>query len=168
MEKTMEKTCCFMGEVEKCSSLAGDQQAAEVQLKEVVKRELIKLIEEEGVTAFISNMTQGFSQWAAEMVVELKPYYPGTTLECVLLYEDQATEWTEYERDCFFTIVQKCDKETMLQGKYTKDCRENGERYMLEQSQFVLAIGKQSQMIRLSQEIQAMGKRGIWIDLDQS
>lgn len=164
----MEKTCCFMSEVEKYSSFAADQQVVEVQLKEIIKRELVKLIEEEGVTAFISNMTQGFSQWAAEMVVELKSHYPGTTLECVLLYENQATGWTEDERDRFFTTVQKCDKKTMLQGKYSKDCRKNGERYMLEQSQFVLAIGKQSQMTRLGQEIQAMGKRGIWIDLEQS
>ena len=48
---------------------------------------IVRMIEEEGVTHFISGMAQGVDLYAAEIVLELKEQYPQITLECAIPYE---------------------------------------------------------------------------------
>lgn len=44
------------------------------------------------------------------------------------------------QRERYFGILEKCDEETMLQTRYTKDCMQKRNRYMVDHSNHVLAV----------------------------
>ncbi len=88
------KTCAFTGHRPKDLGYPeSDERCA--ALKEKLRSLIVKLIEEEGVTHFISGMAQGVDMYAAEIVLELKKQYPQITLECAIPYERQAAYWSE-------------------------------------------------------------------------
>ena len=88
------KTCAFTGHRPKgLGYLESDERCA--ALKEKLRSLIIRMIEEEGVTHFISGMAQGVDMYAAEIVLELKEKHPQITLECAIPYERQAVRWPE-------------------------------------------------------------------------
>ena len=78
--------------------------------------------------------------YAAEIVLELKAYYPYITLECAIPCESQAEKWSEPLRDRYFEIVENCDKETLLQTHYTTECMQRRNEYMVNKSRYVFAV----------------------------
>ena len=133
------KTCAFTGHRPKGLGYP-ESDGRCTALKEKLRSLIIRMIEEEGVTHFISGMAQGVDMYAAEIVVELKKQYPQITLECAIPYERQAVRWPEALRNRYFSIAERCDKETMLQTHYTQDCLRNRNRYMVEHADMVLAV----------------------------
>ena len=80
------KTCAFTGHRPKGLGYPeSDGRCA--ALKEKLRSLIVKLMEEEGVTHFISGMAQGVDMYAAEIVLELKKQHPQITLECAIPYE---------------------------------------------------------------------------------
>ena len=76
------KKCAFTGH--RPQSLPfGFNEADErcIALKKVLRNEIINLIENKGVTHFITGMAIGVDMYAAEIVLGLKASYPGITLE---------------------------------------------------------------------------------------
>ena len=92
------KTCAFTGHRPKGLGYPeSDERCA--ALKEKLRSLIIRMIEEEGVTHFISGMAQGVDMYTAEIVLELKKQYPQITLECAIPYERQAAHWSAALRD---------------------------------------------------------------------
>ena len=87
-----------------------------------------------------SGMAQGVDMYAAEIVLELKKQDPQITLECAIPYERQAVRWPEALRNRYFSIAERCDRETMLQRQYTPDCLRKRNRYMVAHADIVLAV----------------------------
>lgn len=114
-------------------------------VKETLRAQIETMIRIFDVSHFLSGMDLGAQQWGAELVLALKAKYPGITLEVVLPYEEQAADWTEEQRDRYFTIIAHCDKETLLQRKMTPDCLRRRDTYMLDQSSYVIAISSTRQ-----------------------
>ena len=83
------KTCAFTGHRPKGLGYP-ESDGRCTALKEKLRSLIIRMIEEEGVTHFISGMAQGVDMYAAEIVLELKKQYPQITLECAIPYERQA------------------------------------------------------------------------------
>ena len=80
------ETCAFTGHRPKGLGYPeSDERCA--ALKEKLRSLIIRMIEEKGVTHFISGMAQGVDMYAAEIVLELKEKYPQITLECAIPYE---------------------------------------------------------------------------------
>ncbi len=118
-----EKVCCFTGHRPK--GLRFGYNEADERCKRLVERlkaEIVKLIEEYGVTHFISGMATGADMYAAELVLKLKEKYPQIALECAIPCENQAENWSEPLRDRYFGIIERSDIETLLQTRYTPDC----------------------------------------------
>lgn len=135
------KTCCFTGHRSQGLPFGFDEERpACKQLKALLHQEIERLITECGVTHFISGMALGIDQIAAELVLELKKSYPEITLECALPCETQAARWSIAQRERYYTIVSRCDVETLLQTSYTADCMQKRNRYMVDQSRFVIAV----------------------------
>ena len=109
-------------------------------LKQKLKFEIIKQIEINGVTHFISGMALGVDMFAAEIVLGLKGSYNNIKLEIAIPCETQAEKWNETLRNRYFDIAAQCDKETMLQHEYTADCMEKRNRYMIEQADYIIAV----------------------------
>ena len=126
-------TCCFTGHRPKSLPFGYDEQNPQcIRMRFLIWNLLNKLITEKGVTHFISGMALGIDQICAEVVLELKARHPEITLE-------------------------QCDKETMLQHHYDKDCMQKRNRYMVDSSDIIIAVwnGKPSgtgNTIRYAQE----------------
>lgn len=111
-----------------------------IALKQMLRTEIINLIENEGVTHFISGMAIGVDMYAAEIVLGLKSSYEGIILESVIPCESQAEKWTEEQRDRYYDIAAKCDKETLIQRHYTDDCMHKRNRYMVDEADYIIAV----------------------------
>lgn len=133
------KTCCFTGHrPQKLGYGENSIQCDELKgrLEELIKN----LIEKEGVTHFISGVALGVDTYAANIVLNLKAQYPGITLECAIPCETQAVKWNERDRDTYYDLLAKCDKETLLQQNYTSDCMQKRNEYMVDNSDYVIAV----------------------------
>ena len=131
-----------------------------IALKRTLRAEIIKLIEAEGVTHFISGMASGVDMYAAELVLGLKSSYPGITLESAIPCESQAEKWSEEQRNRYFEIAEKCDKETLIQHQYTADCMHKRNCYMADQADVIIAVwdGRPSGTGKTVQYAQRQGK----------
>ena len=133
------KTCCFTGHrPQKLGYGENSIQCDELKgrLEELIKN----LIEKEGATHFISGVALGVDTYAANIVLNLKAQYPGITLECAIPCETQAVKWNERDRDIYYDLLAKCDKETLLQQNYTSDCMQKRNEYMVDNSDYVIAV----------------------------
>ena len=161
------KQCAFTGHRPKrlpfCFNEADKRCAA---LKQILRSEIVKLIESEGVTHFISGMALGVDMFAAEIVLELKKKDPGITLESAIPCETQTVRWSDEQRKRYIEIVSKCDKKTLVQKQYTADCMHKRNRYMVDQSDCILAVwnGRYSGTGKTVQYAQQQGKPVIVID----
>ena len=115
-----------------------EDKTAEVKAPE--RGEKSSIIENEGVTHFITGMALGVDMYAAEIVLDLKSKYPHITLESAIPCETQAIKWSVASRERYYNIAAKCDKETMLQREYTPDCMDKRNRYMVDHADYILAV----------------------------
>ena len=135
------KTACFTGHRPQSILFLRDEESEKsLALKKQIRAEVIRLIETENVTHFISGMALGIDQICAEIVLELKEQYPSITLECAFPCKTQAVKWSEKSRKRYFTIIYQSDKKTMVQREYTYDCMMKRNKYMVDQSDFVIAV----------------------------
>ena len=108
MKKKM-KTCAFTGHRPQNLPFGFNEEDERcIDLKKTLREQIINLIENEGVTHFISGMAIGVDMYAAEIVLGLKASYPGITLESAIPCESQAAKWSEALRDRYFDIASKC------------------------------------------------------------
>ena len=54
--------------------------------------------------------------------------------------ETQAVKWNERDREIYYDLIAKCDKETLLQQNYTSDCMQKRNEYMVDNSDYVIAV----------------------------
>lgn len=136
------KTCCFIGHRPQSLPWGFDESDPRcILLKKMLRKEIKQIIREHGVTHFISGMALGVDTWAAEIILELKEKEAcPITLECAFAYEDQAALWPEADRNRYFFIVERCDKENLLQAHCTPDCFRNRNSYMVNHSDYVIAV----------------------------
>lgn len=135
------KTCCFTGHrLQRFLFGLNEKDARCCALKKTLREEIIRLIEKEDVRHFISGMSIGIDMYAAEIVLDVKKDHPDITLECAIPCETQAANWTEAQRERYYSIAAQCDKETILQAHYTHDCMEKRNKYMVDQSDVIIAV----------------------------
>lgn len=166
-EANTKISCCFAGPRPQSLPFGFDEENADcLWLKHLLKEQAVYLIEALGVTHFISGVDLGIGQYAAEIVLTLKRDYPGITLECAIPYENQAVKWTIAQRDRYFSIMKRCDKETLLQRHHTENCMKKRNHYMISQSNYVIAVwnGRQGGTCNIVSIARTMGKPMIIID----
>ena len=112
------KTCAFTGHRPQNLPFGfNEEDECCINLKKTLREQIINLIENEGVTHFISGMAIGVDMYAAEIVLDLKARYPNITLESAIPCETQAVKWSMAQRERYYDIAARCDKETMLQSR---------------------------------------------------
>lgn len=109
-------------------------------LKNALRVEIEKQITENNVSHFITGMALGVDTYAAEIVLELKKKYPTITLEAAIPCEEQALKWRKKDRDRYFSLVEQCDKETLLSHHYTAECMMKRNKYMIDNSDVIIAV----------------------------
>lgn len=137
-----EKTCSCTGHRPQ-NLLFGfnEKNKSCLRLKETLRETVEKLIKEKGVTHFISGMALGVDTWFAETVLELRDtVFPQISLEAAIPCETQAEKWNEAQRNRYFGIIARCDKETLLQTHYTKGCMQKRNCYLVDHCDYLLAV----------------------------
>ncbi|MFA9422657.1 MAG: SLOG family protein [Sedimentibacter sp.] len=135
------KACCFIEHQPQILKLNFNEKDVDIiKFKKMVQRITINLIENYSVNHYISGVSLGIGQYVSETVLELKKQYPHITLECAIPYERQAENWTEAQRNKYFSIIKDCDKETLLQFQGTNDSIQNLYKYMTKNSYYIVHI----------------------------
>lgn len=109
-------------------------------MKKLVKSELVNMIETYNAQRFIVGMNLGLDHFAAESILSFREKYPNITLECAIPHENQAIYWREEQRNRYYSILEHCDKESLLQFQYTPNCMFKRNEYMVRQSDFLLSV----------------------------
>lgn len=136
-----KKVCCFTGHRPQLLPFGFNEEDERcVLLKQEIREKTETMITQYGVTHFIVGMALGVDIYSAEIVLSLKEKYPEITLECAIPCENQCEKWSEPMRDRYYDITERCDEETMLQRHYTKDCMQKRNRYMVDKSDYVIAV----------------------------
>ena len=133
-------TCCFTGHrPEKLPW--GDQEDHPhcVALKENMAAQLEEMYQK-GYRHFLCGMARGADFYFCDAVLELRERRSGVTLEAVIPCEEQAARWSERERERWFSLVERCDGETMLQHHYDKGCMLRRNRYLVDHSSMLIAV----------------------------
>ena len=161
-----EKVCAFTGHRPQNLPFGFNENDARCdRIKELLRFSIEKLITEKGVTTFISGMAIGVDTYAAEIVLEMKKKYPRIKLEAAIPCETQAVKWREKDRERYFGIIEQCDIETLLQTKYTADCMQKRNEYMVDKSDYIIAVwdGKPSGTVKTVKYAERIGKTVIRI-----
>lgn len=139
-------TCCFI-EYKTQISPSKDNSGNIMFIKELTEI-ITNLIKINNVTHFISGLSLGSEQCAAQIILELKQQFPQVTLECAIPYETQAENWSETQRNKYFSIIKNCDKETLLQFHCSNNCIQSRNKYMLKNSNYVIYISNEDSTIQ--------------------
>lgn len=164
----MMKKCAFTGHRPQSLPFGFNEDDDHcIALKRKLRDEIVRLIEEHEVSYFITGMALGVDMYAAEIVLGLKAsQYPAILLESAIPFEEQPSKWTEEQRDRYYDIASKCDKETLIQKRYSPDCFDRRNRYMVDYADYLIAVwnGKPSGTGKTVRYAQRQGKPVITID----
>lgn len=133
-------SCCFTGHRPAKLPWGTDESDPRcVAFKERL-RVVIERAAEDGYTHFICGMAEGCDLYCAEAVLALKALYPEVTLEAAIPCPTQADGWSEAQRERYRYLLSRCDYETLVQEKYTRDCMQRRNRYMVDHSALLIAL----------------------------
>ena len=100
---------------------------------------ILELINE-GCRVFYTGMAMGFDIIAAETVILLKKsnIIDNIKLICVLPFENQGKGFGEFWQKKFDFVIENCDEKMVLSKDYHKGCYQIRNKYMVDNSDFVL------------------------------
>ena len=135
-----ETTCSFTGHRPEKLPWRGDESDPRCL---ALKERLAAAVEDaydKGMRHFMCGMARGADFYFCDAVLELRERRSGVTLEAVIPCEEQAARWSERERERWFSLVERCDGETMLQHHYDKGCMLRRNRYLVDHSSMLIAV----------------------------
>ena len=133
-------SCCFTGH--RPAKLPwgtdeGDERCLRLKAR---LREVIARAVEDGYTHFICGMAEGCDLYCAEAVLALRERHSEVTLEAAIPCPTQADGWSAAQRERYRRILEQCDYETMVQERYTRECMQRRNRYMVDHSDLLIAV----------------------------
>lgn len=110
-----------------------------LNLKKYLKELILEKIKN-GTTRFLTGMALGVDIYAAEIILSLRKDFPKITLEAIIPCSNQSYKWSEKQIENYNLILKQCNKVIVLQEAYTPDCMFKRNRYMVDQSDCVIAV----------------------------
>lgn len=132
-------TCSFTGH--RPQSLPWGTREDDPRCKQL-KMELSARLEglyEAGWRHFLCGMALGCDMYFAEAVLHLRAEHPDVTLEAVIPCGSQPDRWGIAQRQRYNRLLDACDSVNVLQIRYTPDCMQKRNRYMVDHSSLLLA-----------------------------
>lgn len=133
-------TCCFTGH--RYSKLPWGRNERDprcVKLKNDLAN-TIRAVYESGVRHFICGMALGCDMFFAEAVIQLRYDEPDITLEAALPCEGQDAKWLPEDQKRYDWILACCDKITLVNREYSRNCMMLRNMYMVQQSSVIIAV----------------------------
>ncbi len=129
--ETEKNTCCFTGHR---VIPAKDYQNIYYKTKE----EILMLIEK-GVNKFICGGAIGYDLMCGEIVLYIRKEKPHIKLEIAVPYKNQAQGFSEVNKKRYERLLKEADKVTVLSGEYYRGCLHARNRYMADNSSYIIA-----------------------------
>jgi len=134
-----QSACCFTGHRPAKLPWGNDESDVRCVALKARLRAAVESAVLEGMEHFICGMAEGCDLYFCEIVLELKARYPHITMEAALPCPTQADRWSESSRQRYFTLLERCDFETMVSETYQPGCMQRRNRYMVDHSSLLLA-----------------------------
>lgn len=93
----------------------------------------------EGYRHFLCGMAMGCDLYFCECAMALRARHPDVTVEAVIPCLSQASDWQEGEQIRYRALVKACDYETLISERYTSDCMQRRNRYLVDHSSLLIA-----------------------------
>lgn len=136
----MSKTCCCTGHRPKGFpfqyGIDTDKHNAYLQ---TLERKIKFAIIAYGITNFISGMAIGVDMDFAEIILKLRNQYP-IALECAIPCPNQTLKWNDKDNFRYANILTCADKISLISEQYTPDCMLKRNRYMVDNSELIIAV----------------------------
>ena len=136
---TRETTCGFTGHrPAKLPWGTNENDPRCVQLKAELSARL-EGIYEAGYRHFICGMAIGCDFYFAAAVIDLREKHGDITLEAAIPCGGQPDKWNTKQRLEYNSLIDRCDKVTVLQIHYTPTCMQRRNEYIVDNSSLLLA-----------------------------
>ena len=109
-----------------------------LQLKQQIY-DAIDALYDSGIRHYICGMANGCDMYFGEAVLALKKVKKDVTLEAAIPFSGQADHWKDAEKARWQRIHDNSDYITVVSKSYTKDCMSKRNRYMVDNSNVLLA-----------------------------
>ncbi len=133
-------SCCFTGHRPTKLPWGFDESDERCEALKKRIRDAAETACEEGYTHFICGMAMGCDLYFAEAVLALKERFPAITLETAIPCLTQTDSWPEDQKQRYRRILAACDYETVVQEKYSRDCMQRRNRYMVDHASLLIAV----------------------------
>ncbi|MCA1021478.1 SLOG family protein [Halobacillus litoralis] len=111
------------------------------RLLNVLRKEIVRHIEEEDVSTFITGMALGIDQWAARIVLALQRKYPHVRLVAALPCRKQYSKWNEQSKKEWQWIIDRCAEVNHVSTEaYTPWCMQKRNEWMVNNSKSIIAV----------------------------
>ena len=135
-----QESCCFTGHRPAKLPRGFDETDARCLHLKARIADALEAAYESGYRHFICGMALGCDLYFCEAALALRERRPGVTVEAVIPCEEQAARWRERDRERWFSLVERCDGETMVQRQYDRGCMLRRNRYMVDHSALLIAV----------------------------
>ncbi len=128
------RTCCFTGHRELSKT---EEKQILAPLSDKIQQMITK-----GVTVFRNGGALGFDTIAALTVLSLKQKHPEIKLYIDAPHKHQSSKWSVYDKNLYEYILERADCVTYVSESYQNGCMQKRNRYMVDNSDFVIAYVK--------------------------
>ena len=132
------KKCCFSGYRPSKFPFALKKGNADF---EVLYRNLtttISALIEDDCRVFYTGMASGFDIIAAEVVLKFKEQQPDIKLLAVVPFEEQEKTYSNEWKSRYDAVLASCDEVIVLSREYHAGCYQNRNKYMVDNSDYVV------------------------------
>ena len=136
----MQKSCCFTGHRPKSLPWGYNESSLGCYFFKRKLKKIIYKLADEGCVHFITGMAMGVDLIEAEIVIEMKKKYINITLEAAIPCDNQTAGWSFDYVERYQDVLEYCDKVTYVSEEYTRDCMLKRNRYMVDNSDVVIAV----------------------------
>ena len=92
-----------------------------------------------GLKTFLVGMAEGFDMIGAETLLKIRDQNKNIKVIAVIPCIGQEKGWSDSQQTRYHNIIQQCDDSIILYDKYTKNCMNDRNKYMVEHSSVVIA-----------------------------
>ena len=132
--------CCFTGHrPEQIHWISNECSDRYIGLKNILSDAIDQSIDD-GYTDFFCGMARGIDTLAAQLVLEKSVLNPSIKLHAALPCPNQHERWPEKDKELFENILSLCDSKTLVSPFYTDSCMLNRNKFMVDNSQRVIAV----------------------------
>lgn len=142
MDIKFEKTACFTGHRPDKLGFGYDYRTDGnrkiiLKLRAVIERLIVK----RGIDTFVSGMALGIDTWSALTVLKLKEKYPHIRLVCAVPCSNHSSKWKNADKETWTHITREADHvHYVSEDSYTAWCMQNRNKWMVDNSRFVIAV----------------------------